>query len=151
MLVNLEELSALSGRVTMVDGGFDPIHAGHIEYFRAASELGLPVLCSVSPDAFVARKHPPLLPQAERAAVIDAIRWVEYTHAATLSTEGVLRTLRPRYYAKGDDWRGKLPEGETDACRDLGIEIVHLDTVRNSSSRIVEHFLETNRERLSAI
>lgn len=148
VIVKLEELATLQGRVTMVDGGFDPIHAGHVEYFRGAAELGCPVVCSVSPDTWVARKHPPLLPQDERAAIIDAIRWIAYTHVATTSTEGVLRALRPRYYAKGDDWRGKLPDAELEACTELGIEIVYLDTVRNSSTRIMQQFLESTHETL---
>ena len=36
------------------------------------------MLCNVAPDDWVARKHPPLLPQADRAALVDAIRFVDY-------------------------------------------------------------------------
>ena len=28
--------------VTIVTGGFDPLHSGHIAYFKAAKELGNP-------------------------------------------------------------------------------------------------------------
>ena len=58
----------------MVDGAFDPLHTGHIEYFKAASVLDAPLLCNVASDRYVANKHPPLLPEAQRAEVIDAIR-----------------------------------------------------------------------------
>lgn len=27
-------------KVVIVTGGFDPLHSGHIEYFKAAKELG---------------------------------------------------------------------------------------------------------------
>lgn len=140
MIVATEELAGLRGRVTMVDGGFDPLHPGHVAYFRAAAELGLPVLCNVSSDEWVARKHPPLLPQAERAELIDAIRCVEYVHPSSTTTAEVLRDLRPRAYAKGADWRDRLPEEELEACAEHGIEIVYLETVRDSSTAILERY-----------
>lgn len=142
MLVPTEQLGNHTGRVTMVDGGFDPLHPGHVAYFRAAAELGLPVLCNVSPDDWVARKHAPLLTQAERGAVIDALRDVAYTHLSSGPTVDVLRALRPRRYAKGADWRGRLPAEEVSACEELGIEMVFLDTVLDSSTRILERYGE---------
>ena len=72
MLVPTAELGAHAGRVAMVDGGFDPLHPGHVAYFREAAALGVPVLCNVSSDAYVAQKHPPFLTQEERGA-IDAV------------------------------------------------------------------------------
>jgi cytidyltransferase-like protein len=126
----------------MVSGGFDPLHPGHVEYFAAASQLGLPLLCNVSTDADVERKHAPLLTQEERARVIDAIRFVDYTHVASGTTEEVLRLLRPRLFVKGVDWQGRLPDGEARTCAELGIEICYLDTVVSSSSGVLERFLE---------
>jgi cytidyltransferase-like protein len=140
VIVATADLSSLRGRVAMVDGGFDPLHAGHVAYFRAAAELGLPVLCNVSPDAWVERKHPPLLPQAERAQVIDAIRWIDYTHVSTGLTADVLRAAAPRYYVKGADWRDRLPPAETAVCDELGIDVVFLDTVTDSSSEILARY-----------
>jgi cytidyltransferase-like protein len=139
VIVSREQAAEL-GPVVMVDGGFDPLHAGHIAYFRAAAELGHPVFCSVSPDTWVARKHPPLLAQHERAAVVDAIRYIAYTYAAEEPTAEVLRLVRPAIYAKGDDWRDRLPETEVTLCAELGTEIVFLDTVTHSSSAIVSRF-----------
>ena len=142
MIVTAADLPGLAGRVTMVSGGFDPLHAGHIAYFRAASELGLPLLCNVSSDGWVGRKHPPLLPRDERLHVIDAIRFVDYTHAEETSTEDVLQRLRPRFFAKGADWRDRLPEEERAVCERHDIEIVFLDTVLDSSTDVLRRFLE---------
>lgn len=140
MIVATAELRAHAGRVAMVDGGFDPLHAGHVAYFRAAAQLGAPVLCNLASDAYVTRKHRPLLPQGERAAVIDAIRYVDYVHCSATTTEDVLRTLRPRYYVKGDDWRDRLPAGQVKICADESIEVVYVDTVLHSSTAILERF-----------
>ncbi|HEY7603038.1 MAG TPA: hypothetical protein VH760_02165 [Gaiellaceae bacterium] len=145
MIVSTADLPRYRGEVTMADGGFDPLHPGHVAYLQAAAGLGLPVLCNVSPDDWVRRKHAPLLDQAERAAVVDAMRFVQYTHAGTTETVDVLRTLRPRYYAKGTDWRGRLPEVEQAACAELGIEVVYLDTVLDSSTAILERYARRQR------
>ena len=140
MIVATADLGAHRGAVTMVDGGFDPIHPGHVAYFEVAAGLGLPVLCNVAPDNWVARKHRPLLAQADRAAVVDAIRFVAFTHLADGSTDDVLRALVPRYYAKGADWRGRLPAEETATCEELGIEVVYLDTILDSSTAVLERY-----------
>jgi cytidyltransferase-like protein len=142
VIVSTDELPRLTQQVTMVSGGFDPLHPGHIAYFRAASELGVALLCNVSSDEWVARKHPPLLTQAERVEVIDAIRFVEYTHAEQTTTEDVLALLRPRYFAKGADWRERLPEEERRVCDALGVEVVFLDTVVDSSTEVLRRHRE---------
>lgn len=147
MIVASADLDRLAGQVAMVDGGFDPLHPGHVEYFRAAAELELPVLCNVSSDEWVARKHAPLLTQEERAALIDAIRFVDYTHLSSGSTASVLRALRPRVYAKGADWEDRLPAEERRLCEELEIEIVFLDTVSRSSTDILLRYEQARAAR----
>lgn len=148
MIVTFESLRELRGRVAMVDGAFDPLHRGHIEYFRFASErLDAPLLCNVASDRYVETKHPPLLPESDRAAVVDAIRYISYTHVNQFDTETILTELRPRYYVKGSDWRGQLPGAQVDICREHGIEIVYLDTVIDSSSRLLEEFCRRSAQR----
>ena len=142
MIVVGSDLPGLAGRVTMVSGGFDPLHPGHIAYFRAAAEVGLPLLCNVSSDDWVGRKHPPLLLREERLELIDAIRFVDYTHAEETSTEDVLGLLRPRYFAKGADWRDRLPANELAVCERLGVEIVFLDTALDSSTDVLRRYHE---------
>ncbi|MFM9085975.1 MAG: adenylyltransferase/cytidyltransferase family protein [Acidimicrobiia bacterium] len=147
MIVSSAELGSLIGRVTMVDGSFDPLHDGHVAYFRAAREIGHPVLCNVTTDAWTAAKHPVLLPAERRAAVLDAVRWIDYVHVADGPTVEVLGALRPLVYAKGNDWlaRGGVPEEEREACARLGIEVRYLDTVRNSSSAVLADFARRSR------
>lgn len=148
MILTTDELPDLSGKVAMVDGGFDPLHAGHVEYFRAAAGLGVPVLCNVSSDTYVARKHAPLLPDTERVKLIDAIRYVDYVHLSRTSTNDVLARLRPRYYVKGSDWRERgLPAEEVATCERHGVEIVYLDTVLDSSTKILNDYLAREQAR----
>ena len=141
MILAFEDLKQYRGRVAMVDGAFDPLHRGHIEYFRAAAEqLDVPLLCNVASDRYVRTKHPPLLPEDQRAAIVDAIRFIAYTHVNRFDTETILRELRPKYYVKGRDWEGRLPADQVVICRDCGIGVVYLDTVRDSSSRLLREY-----------
>lgn len=142
MILTFEDLAKYRGAVAMVDGAFDPLHRGHIEYFRAAAErLDVPLLCNVASDAYVRTKHPPLLSEDQRAAIVDAIRYISFTHVNQFDTETILTQLRPRYYVKGKDWEGRLPPEQVRICSSHGIGLVYLDTVLDSSSRILEQFL----------
>jgi cytidyltransferase-like protein len=141
MIIAFAQLQTLRGTVAMVDGAFDPLHQGHVEYFRAATEqLDMPLLCNVASDNYVRTKHPPLLPEDQRAAVVDAIRYIAFTHINQFDTETILRELRPRYYVKGKDWDGRLPPEQVAICRAHDIGIVYLDTVLDSSSRLLQQF-----------
>ena len=145
MILSFADLEQMRGQVAMVDGAFDPLHTGHIEYFKAADALGLPLLCNVASDHYVRTKHPPLLPAEQRVAIVDAIRYIAYTHLSELDTKTVLTQLRPRYYVKGSDWQGSLPARQIEICRSHSIEIIYVDTVRDSSSRILDRFTERTR------
>jgi len=146
MILSFDQLREHRQRVAMVDGAFDPLHRGHIEYFRAAAaSLDVPLLCNVASDTYVRTKHPPLLPEDQRAAIVDAIRYISYTHVNQFDTETILRELRPKYYVKGRDWEGRLPPEQVRICAEHGIGVVYLDTVFDSSSRILEQFIDDTR------
>lgn len=142
MIISTSELSSLAGQVTMVDGSFDPLHEGHVAYFKAASKLGIPVLCNIAADAWTSSKHPVLLSQSQRAEVIDAVRYIDYVHLSNSTTLDVLTLLKPKIYAKGKDWleRGGIPVAERLACEKNHIEVQYLDTVLNSSSQLLRHW-----------
>jgi len=140
MIVRFHELKGLRDTVAMVDGAFDPLHHGHVEYFRQARRQGWPLLCNIAPDSYLQTKHTPLLPAELRAHVLDALRDIDYTHVSSWATEVVIRELRPVAFIKGKDWEGRLPAREVDTCEDLGIRVVYLDTIRDSSSRLLDQF-----------
>jgi cytidyltransferase-like protein len=145
MILTLDHLPTYARTVAMVDGAFDPMHAGHIEYFREAiAKTGMPLLCNVASDDYVrSKKRPPLLSESTRALVVDAIRYISYTHINQHDTETILEQLQPSHYVKGADWKTRgLPPRQVDICHRLGIKIVYLDTMRDSSSRLLDRFVE---------
>ena len=43
-------------QIVLVTGGFDPIHSGHLEYFKAAKALGDMLIVGLNSDAWLTRK-----------------------------------------------------------------------------------------------
>jgi cytidyltransferase-like protein len=40
-------------KVVLVTGGFDPLHSGHIEYFKEAKQLGDKLIVGLNSDAWL--------------------------------------------------------------------------------------------------
>lgn len=145
MIVDFDALTGLLQTVAMVDGAFDPLHAGHLEYFdEARRRLALPLLCNVASDRYICSKgRPPLLAEGDRARIIDSLRQISYTHINRFDTETVLEQLQPRYYVKGNDWKARgLPPRQVEICRRHHIDIVYLDTKTDSSTGILQRFID---------
>lgn len=66
--------------IVLVTGGFDPIHSGHINYFKEAAKLGDKLIVGVNSDAWLTRKKGrPFLPYHERVEIIRNLKGVYYT------------------------------------------------------------------------
>ena len=66
-------------KVVIVTGGFDPLHSGHIEYFKAARLLGDTLVVGVNSDDWLTRKKGrPFMSFEERAAIIERLDMVDY-------------------------------------------------------------------------
>jgi cytidyltransferase-like protein len=65
-------------KVVIVTGGFDPLHSGHIAYFKAARELGDRLVVGLNSDEWLTRKKGrPFMPFEERAAIIKELAIVD--------------------------------------------------------------------------
>jgi len=61
--------------IVLVTGGFDPIHSGHIEYFKSAKKLGDLLVVGVNSDAWLTRKKgSPFMPWEERATIVASLQ-----------------------------------------------------------------------------
>ena len=103
--------------VAVCNGAFDLLHVGHVRYLQAAKELtqGGLLIVGVNSDVSVqASKGPrrPLVPEAERAELVDALRCVDYVVLFDETTaEALLRALRPDLHVKGTDYTAEsVPE-----------------------------------------
>lgn len=63
--------------IVLVTGGFDPLHSGHIEYFKQAKALGDMLVVGVNSDAWLKRKKGrSFMPLDERGAIISELLMV---------------------------------------------------------------------------
>ena len=66
-------------RIVLITGGFDPLHSGHIAYFKAAKKLGDILIVGINSDAWLTRKKgAPFMPYMERSAIVRNIIGVDY-------------------------------------------------------------------------
>jgi cytidyltransferase-like protein len=65
-------------KIVLVTGGFDPIHSGHIAYFKAARELGDKLVVGVNSDDWLTRKKgQPFMSWEERATIVASLHDVD--------------------------------------------------------------------------
>ena len=65
--------------IVLITGGFDPLHSGHIAYFKAAKVLGDILVVGVNSDAWLTRKKgSPFMPYKERSEIVRNIVGVDF-------------------------------------------------------------------------
>ena len=65
-------------KIVVVSGGFDPIHSGHIEYFKAARLLGDKLIVAVNSDEWLINKKGKFfMPFEERSNIINNLKVVD--------------------------------------------------------------------------
>ena len=66
--------------IVLATGGFDPIHSGHIEYFKSAKKLGDKLIVGVNSDKWlINKKGSAFLPINERIEIVSNLSVVDKT------------------------------------------------------------------------
>ena len=63
--------------LVLVSGGFDPLHSGHIAFFKAAKELGTLGVAVNSDDWLIRKKGKYFMNVAERMSIIKELKCVD--------------------------------------------------------------------------
>ena len=89
-------------KILVVSGGFDPIHSGHIEYFKSASKLGDRLIVALnSDDWLINKKGKFFMPFKEREIIISNLQIVDevigFEDDALGSCCDALETIKRRY------------------------------------------------------
>ncbi|MDD5455018.1 MAG: adenylyltransferase/cytidyltransferase family protein [Candidatus Ratteibacteria bacterium] len=117
----------LVGETVCVSGYFNPLHKGHVRYFKAAKKLADRLIVIVNNDRQVEMKgSTPFMDEEERMEIVSAIEDVDEAVIA-IDTDGTvietLKSVKPDIFAKGGDRTlANIPEKEI--CEKLGIKIV---------------------------
>lgn len=151
-------------RIVLVTGGFDPLHSGHIAYFKAAKKLGDELWVGINSDAWLERKKgQAFMPYEERLEIIRNLNMVDdiaicYNDAESNDACGAIHhvmntnpTDTKIIFANGGDRKpGNVPE-ELTYGENPKVEFawgVGGDNKKNSSSWILREWKEPKTERL---
>ena len=120
------------------NGVFDLLHVGHIRYLQAAAHEADRLIVAINDDESVRRlKGPfrPILPAADRAELVAAVRGVDYIVIFSEPTvTPLLELLKPAVHCKGTDYTADtVPERET--VRAYGGRIAIVGDSKDHSSR----------------
>ncbi|MBG11231.1 MAG: hypothetical protein CMD92_08750 [Gammaproteobacteria bacterium] len=147
--------------VVLVTGGFDPIHSGHLAYFKAAKQLGNKLIVGVNSDEWLIRKKGKFfMPFDERIEIIKGLTVVDdvisFDDADNTACGAIYKTLATHgsdtkviFANGGDRTDANIPEmttyGDLPYC-DFVFGVGGEDK-KNSSSWILEEYKNPKTER----
>ncbi|HXH23697.1 MAG TPA: adenylyltransferase/cytidyltransferase family protein [Vicinamibacterales bacterium] len=104
--------------IALANGCFDLLHVGHVRYLEGAAQEADLLVVAVNDDESVRRlkgEGRPILPAEDRAAIVAALRVVDYVVIFPEPTVApLLEALRPDVHCKGTDYTADtVPERET--------------------------------------
>ena len=146
-------------KLTLVSGGFDPIHSGHISYFKKAKDLSDYLVVGLNSEEWLTRKKGQYFQSwEERAKIIRhlnmvnaVISWDDKDDSACGAIAKCLEIAETVIFANGGD-RGKVNTPEVDKYGDHPrIEFawgIGGDDKMNSSSWILHGYFERQKKLL---
>lgn len=135
--------------ITLANGAFDLLHAGHVRYLRGAKTLGGKLVVAINSDSSVqALKGPgrPIMPEDERAEIVSALADVDAVVIfPELDVRAIIGEIRPDIQAKGTDYTaGTVPELDAITAYGGRVEIVG-DPKDHSTSEIIRSLLSPRK------
>jgi D-glycero-beta-D-manno-heptose 1-phosphate adenylyltransferase len=99
---------AVGRTISFANGCFDVLHVGHVRYLEGAAAEGDRLVVALNDDESVRRlkgEGRPIMPVADRAELVAALRMVDYVVVFSGPTVGpLLEALRPDVHCKGTDY-----------------------------------------------
>ena len=128
----------------VAQGTFDILHPGHVHYLQEAASLGDELHVIVAREENVTHKAPPVVPDAQRVEMVDALDPVDHARLGHPDDIFVpIEDIEPAVIVLGHDQHHD-PEGIREALAERGIDT---DVVRASARdpRDTEELLSTGR------
>jgi D-beta-D-heptose 7-phosphate kinase/D-beta-D-heptose 1-phosphate adenosyltransferase len=110
-------LRAQGKRIVTINGSFDLLHAGHLHILEDARRQGDALIVGLNSDASVKRYKSadrPLIPEAERARMLLALRCVDYVHVFDEDAPmAFLEEVKPDVHVNGSEYGADCIEAPT--------------------------------------
>ena len=127
-------------KIVCVSGYFDPIHVGHLEYFKFSKKIGTKLMVIVNNDnQAILKKGKAFMPCDERMKIIEEFKCVDYVVKSIDTDRTVCETLRniepkPHFFCNGGDQNNNtIPEGPVCAERNIELRDGFGDKIQSSS------------------
>ena len=145
-------------KIIIVSGGFDPLHSGHIAYFKSAKDLGEKLIVALNSDEWLINKKGKFfMPFVERKSIVENLSCVDlvvdFEDDDLGSATNALIKIKEMYpddeiiFANGGDRnKGNIPEMSVDNIKFQFS--VGGDDKKNSSSWILKSWQYYYEERL---
>ena len=92
-------------RVVVISGYFNPLHTGHLDYIKGASELGDRLVVIVNNDEQVELKgSAPFMKEADRMRIVSAIKGVDRVVLSIDTDSSVVQTISLIYNEYAVNW-----------------------------------------------
>lgn len=130
----------LTKPIVQAHGCFDLLHAGHLDYLKAAKEYGTLVV-TVTSDQYVNKgNNRPIINEQDRVRMVAALQCVDYVCLSDFPTAcASIRAIKPRVFTKGRDYNAKtISVEEAITCEAMGAEIVYIQTPKQSTTEIIK-------------
>lgn len=122
-------------------GVFDMFHIGHLNILKRAKEQCDYLIVGVSTDELVQdyKNKLPIIPYAERAAIVGAIKYVDQVVPQQNRDKiAAFEELKFNKMFVGDDWKGKTLFVEVEKyLNEHGAEVVYFPYTQETSSSIL--------------
>ena len=137
-----QSLQAAGHTVVFTNGVFDLLHPGHVRYLEEARHLGDALIVGVNSDRSVRRnkgEDRPVVPEAERAELLAALRCVDVVVVFDEETpHAIVSAIQPDVLVKGADWGEGSIVGR-DIVEARGGRVVRLELAEGySTTRLIE-------------
>ena len=145
-------------RIVLITGGFDPLHSGHIAYFKAAKTLGDMLIVGLNSDDWLVRKKgAAFMPWNERLCIINNLSMVDEVYTFDDddgSAKHFIQQARAHYpdaeiiFANGGDrTKDNIPEMDVVDSNLSFVFGVGGEDKKNSSSWILQEWKAPKTER----
>ena len=119
-------------KIVMINGCFDLFHVGHLRVIKEAKKLGDKLIIGLNSDESRLKqgKRKPIIPQEERKAILEAIRYVDKVYIFNEKQPIKLKArIKQDMTVKGDE--------------PLNISLLKNKKIKCSTSQIIERIKNT--------